>query len=48
MGAMLNCFLSFGKHENKEPALEREKHIAFLRRGLKHLPEGFVVSCVLG
>lgn len=42
VGAMLNCFLSLGKHESKQPVLERESHIAYLRRGLKHLPEGFV------
>lgn len=46
VGALQSCFLNIGEHGSKEPLLEREKHIAYLRRGLKHLPEGFVVSCV--
>lgn len=46
VGALLSCFLNIGEHESKEPILEREKHIAYLRRGLRHLPKGFVVSFV--
>lgn len=44
VGAMQSCFLNIGEHGSKEPILEREKHIAYLRLGLKHLPEGYVVS----
>ncbi|KAG7166951.1 protein farnesyltransferase subunit beta-like [Homarus americanus] len=41
VAAIFNYFLNTG-NDAKEPVLHRERHIAYLKKGLKHLPEGFV------
>ncbi|KAK8735797.1 hypothetical protein OTU49_005318 [Cherax quadricarinatus] len=41
VGAIYNYFLN-SESDSKEPILHRERHITYLKKGLKNLPEGFV------
>ncbi|XP_042859073.1 protein farnesyltransferase subunit beta-like [Penaeus japonicus] len=41
IAAIFNYFRNTIEVDSKEPLLHRERHIAYLKKGLKNLPEGF-------